>query len=121
MSVYVGRDSRVVIQGFTGQHATFHAERILMQHMEVDAVVLGEGEETICALVDHAFGIRRPMAGELFPMAASASTNATIASATTAAAGTAQTSLRSTAAGLSVIVARSTDRSGFISVAIGFM
>ena len=35
--------------------------------------------------------------------------------------GTAQTSLRSIVAGLSVIVARSTDRSGFISVEIGFM
>jgi len=29
MSVYVGRDSRVVIQGFTGQHATFHAEEAM--------------------------------------------------------------------------------------------
>ena len=56
-----------------------------------------------------------------FSMTASATTSATIASATTAAAGTAHTSLRSTVAGLSVIVARSTDRSGFISVAIGFM
>ena len=44
-----------------------------------------------------------------------------MASPTTAAAGTAQTSLRSIAAGLSAIVVRSTDRSGFISVAIGFM
>jgi succinyl-CoA synthetase alpha subunit len=26
MSVFVDRDSRVIIQGFTGQHATFHAE-----------------------------------------------------------------------------------------------
>jgi len=40
---------------------------------------------------------------------------------TTAAAGTAQTSLRSMAAGASCSVLRSTDRSGFISVAIGFM
>ena len=54
-------------------------------------------------------------------MTASASTNATIASPTTAAAGTAQTSLRSMAAGLSVIVAKSTDRSGFINVEIGFI
>ena len=29
MSVYVGRDSRVVIQGITGQHATFHAEEAM--------------------------------------------------------------------------------------------
>ncbi len=29
MSVYVDRDSRVVIQGFTGQHATFHAEEAM--------------------------------------------------------------------------------------------
>src|SRR2546428_425919 len=56
-----------------------------------------------------------------FSTTASARTNATIASPTTAAAGTAQTSLRSTVAGLSVIVARSTERSGFISVEIGFM
>src|SRR5438093_10091557 len=56
-----------------------------------------------------------------FSTAASARTNATIASPTTAAAGTAQTSLRSTVARLSVIVARSTDLSGFISVEIGFM
>jgi succinyl-CoA synthetase alpha subunit len=26
MSVFVDRDSKVIIQGFTGQHATFHAE-----------------------------------------------------------------------------------------------
>jgi radical SAM superfamily enzyme YgiQ (UPF0313 family) len=34
-----------------GEHATFHAENILRQHPEVDAVVLGEGEETLCELV----------------------------------------------------------------------
>jgi hypothetical protein len=44
-----------------------------------------------------------------------------MASATTAAAGTAQTSLRSILAGLSVIVLRSTERYGFMSVAMGFM
>ena len=38
-----------------------------------------------------------------------------------AAADTAHTSLRSIAAGASLIVDRSTDRSGFISVEIGFM
>src|SRR6266545_2307120 len=56
-----------------------------------------------------------------FSISVSARTMATMASPTTAAAGTAQTSLRSTAAGLSVIVVRSTERSGFISVEIGFM
>src|SRR4029079_17720854 len=56
-----------------------------------------------------------------FSSSASASTIATIASPTTAAAGTAQTSLRSTVAGLSVMVVKSTERSGFISVEIGFM
>ena len=56
-----------------------------------------------------------------FSTSASASTSATIASPTTAAAGTAQTSLRSIAAGASAIVVRSTERSGFISVEIGFM
>ena len=48
-------------------------------------------------------------------------TRLTIASPTTAAAVTAQTSLRSIAAGDSVERVRSTERSGFISVAIGFM
>src|SRR5262245_31686452 len=56
-----------------------------------------------------------------FSSSASASTKHTIASPTTAAAGTAQTSLRSIAAGASCSVVRSTERSGFISVAIGFM
>src|SRR4029077_14844079 len=56
-----------------------------------------------------------------FSTTASASTNATMASPTTAAAGTAQTSLRSMVAGLSAIVVRSTERSGFISVEMGFM
>jgi radical SAM superfamily enzyme YgiQ (UPF0313 family) len=49
-----------------GEHATFHAERILRQHAEVDAVALGEGEETMCALVDFALGRNRPVdAGRL--------------------------------------------------------
>ena len=56
-----------------------------------------------------------------FSRNASPSTNDTIASPTTAAAGTAHTSLRSMAAGASVSVFRSTDLRGFISVAIGFM
>src|SRR5690606_26427764 len=55
-----------------------------------------------------------------FARKASASTNATIAAPTTPAAGTAQTSLRSIAAGASASVSRSTERSGDISVAIGF-
>ena len=29
MSVFVDRDSKVIIQGFTGQHATFHAEEAM--------------------------------------------------------------------------------------------
>lgn len=29
MSVFLNRDSRVIIQGFTGQHATFHAEEAI--------------------------------------------------------------------------------------------
>ena len=44
-----------------------------------------------------------------------------MASPTTPAAVTAQVSLRSMAAGLTSSVFRSTERSGFISVAIGFM
>src|SRR5688572_18615094 len=56
-----------------------------------------------------------------FSSRASARTSATIASPTTAAAGTAQTSLRSMAACASSIVARSTDRRGFMSVEIGFI
>ena len=29
MSVYVDKDSKVIFQGFTGQHATFHAEEAM--------------------------------------------------------------------------------------------
>ncbi|MEA2464645.1 MAG: hypothetical protein QOJ98_2392, partial [Acidobacteriota bacterium] len=36
-----------------GEHATFHAERILRQHPEVDAVVMGEGEETVAELAER--------------------------------------------------------------------
>jgi len=56
-----------------------------------------------------------------FSITASAITIATIASPTTAAAGTAHTSLRSIAAGLTSIVDKSTERRGFIRVEIGFM
>jgi succinyl-CoA synthetase alpha subunit/malate-CoA ligase subunit alpha len=44
MSVFVHRHSRVVIQGFTGQHATFHAEEA-MQHgtTVVGGVTPGKG------------------------------------------------------------------------------
>ena len=56
-----------------------------------------------------------------FSMNASASTRHIIASPTTAAAGTAHTSLRSMAAAAAAIVSSSTDRSGFISVEIGFI
>src|SRR5262249_32703188 len=34
-----------------GEHATFHAQDILQQHPEVDAVALGEGEATLAALL----------------------------------------------------------------------
>ncbi|MFT4276476.1 MAG: radical SAM protein [Rhodopseudomonas sp.] len=34
-----------------GEHATFHAENILNQHAEVDAVVLGEGEAALADLL----------------------------------------------------------------------
>lgn len=34
-----------------GEHATFHARNILNQHSEVDAVVFGEGEVTLAALL----------------------------------------------------------------------
>src|SRR5215204_6125214 len=56
-----------------------------------------------------------------FSINASARTNATIASPTTAAAGTAQTSLRSMAAAASSMVTRSTERRGFIKVEMGFI
>ncbi len=29
MSIFLNKDSRVIIQGFTGQHATFHAEEAI--------------------------------------------------------------------------------------------
>ena len=35
-----------------GEHATFHARHIIEQHPEVDAVVLGEGEQTLVELVE---------------------------------------------------------------------
>ena len=53
--------------------------------------------------------------------AAFASTKQTMASPTTAAAGTAHTSLRSIVAGSSFIVAVLTDRNGFINVEMGFI
>jgi succinyl-CoA synthetase alpha subunit/malate-CoA ligase subunit alpha len=44
MSVYVDKDSRVIIQGFTGQHATFHAEEALsLGTMVVGGVTPGKG------------------------------------------------------------------------------
>lgn len=43
-----------------GEHATFHAARILRQHASVDAVVLGEGEETFRELVDRVLGGEAP-------------------------------------------------------------
>jgi succinyl-CoA synthetase alpha subunit/malate-CoA ligase subunit alpha len=44
MSVYVDRDSRVIIQGFTGQHATFHAEESMSRGtLIVGGVTPGKG------------------------------------------------------------------------------
>ena len=42
-----------------GEHATFHAEDILLQHSGVDAVVLGEGEDTFCEIVQRIIALRR--------------------------------------------------------------
>jgi radical SAM superfamily enzyme YgiQ (UPF0313 family) len=36
-----------------GEHATFFAERILEEHVEVDGVVLSEGEETFAELIER--------------------------------------------------------------------
>ncbi len=55
-----------------GEHATFHAERILRQHQEVDAVVLGEGEETMCELADYVAGARACVRAGLLPMTSGA-------------------------------------------------
>ena len=50
-----------------GEHATFHAERILTQHAEVDAVVLGEGEVTFPELVADRLEIQLvPSKNEMF-------------------------------------------------------
>jgi succinyl-CoA synthetase alpha subunit len=47
MSVFVNRDSRVIIQGFTGQHATFHAqEAIDLGTQLVGGVTPGKGGST---------------------------------------------------------------------------
>jgi succinyl-CoA synthetase alpha subunit/malate-CoA ligase subunit alpha len=47
MSVFVDRDSRVLIQGFTGQHATFHAEEAIRLGTQVVAgVTPGKGGTT---------------------------------------------------------------------------
>jgi len=47
VSVFVGRDSRVIIQGFTGQHATFHAEEAIEQGTNVvGGVTPGKGGTT---------------------------------------------------------------------------
>ncbi len=43
-----------------GEHATFHAERILRQHPQVDAVVLGEGEDTFAELVAQVLKSKKP-------------------------------------------------------------
>jgi succinyl-CoA synthetase alpha subunit len=47
MSVFVDRDSRVIIQGFTGQHATFHAEEAMSFGTKVvGGVTPGKGGTT---------------------------------------------------------------------------
>ena len=47
MSVFVDKDSRVIIQGFTGQHATFHAEEaIAFGTRIVGGVTPGRGGST---------------------------------------------------------------------------
>jgi succinyl-CoA synthetase alpha subunit len=44
MSVFVSKDSRVIIQGFTGQHATFHAEEAMANGTRiVGGVTPGKG------------------------------------------------------------------------------
>ena len=47
MSVFVHKDSRVIIQGFTGQHATFHAEEAMQNGTTiVGGVTPGKGGQT---------------------------------------------------------------------------
>ena len=47
MSVFVNKDSRVIIQGFTGQHATFHAEEAMKFGTQiVGGVTPGKGGST---------------------------------------------------------------------------
>ena len=47
MSVFVDKDSRVIIQGFTGQHATFHAEESMAFGTKVvGGVTPGKGGTT---------------------------------------------------------------------------
>jgi succinyl-CoA synthetase alpha subunit len=47
MSVFVDRNSRVLIQGFTGQHATFHAEEAMARGTQVvGGVTPGKGGTT---------------------------------------------------------------------------
>ena len=47
MSVFVDRDSRVIIQGITGQHATFHAEEAMRLGTQiVGGVTPGKGGST---------------------------------------------------------------------------
>ena len=47
MSVFVDKDSKVIIQGFTGQHATFHAEEAMANGTKVvGGVTPGKGGTT---------------------------------------------------------------------------
>jgi succinyl-CoA synthetase alpha subunit/malate-CoA ligase subunit alpha len=61
MSVFVDRDSRVILQGFTGQHATFHAEEAIANGTQmVGGVTPGKGGTPPGAPVfDSSGGVRR--------------------------------------------------------------
>lgn len=54
-----------------GEHATFHAQNILEQHSEVDAVAMGEGEATLAAIPyerpqgEERLSLDAPVAGAL--------------------------------------------------------
>ena len=47
MSIFVNKESRVIYQGFTGQHATFHAEEAIKHGSNiVGGVTPGKGGTT---------------------------------------------------------------------------
>ena len=47
MSVFVDKDSKVIIQGFTGQHATFHAEESMAFGQPYGADALASSPEGV--------------------------------------------------------------------------